>query len=100
MMMNGFYHGWGMGFGWLAGIIFLIVLIWLIVKVTNQTKDGSSNQPRTNSALDILKERYAWKPTCHDDNERQQPEAGQPGADGNEWQHGMTGSMNYPVNRK
>ncbi len=58
-MMNGFYHGWGMGFGWLAGIIFLVVLIWLIVKVTNQTHAGSSNQSVKNSALDILKERYA-----------------------------------------
>ncbi len=56
-MMNGFYHGWGMGFGWLIGVIILIVFVWLIVKVINQS--GTSNQPNKSSALDILKERYA-----------------------------------------
>lgn len=49
--------GIGMGFGWLLGAIVLIVIIWLVVKTINQ----SNNTKRSdhNSALDILKERYA-----------------------------------------
>lgn len=53
--MNGM--GWGMGFGWLIGIVVLVVVIWFISRIVN------SNQERpllpTKSALDILNERYA-----------------------------------------
>ncbi len=48
---------WGMGFGWLIGLIILIILIWLIVKAVN---NGSTSAPQqSKSALEILKERYA-----------------------------------------
>jgi putative membrane protein len=55
--MHGFNgHGWGMGFGWIVGLLVLFVIIWLFVKVVNQ-----NNQTQINSKtpLDILKERYA-----------------------------------------
>jgi len=52
--MNGFNHGWGMGFGWIIGLIVLIAFIWFISKNINQ-----NNQSESKSALDILKERYA-----------------------------------------
>jgi putative membrane protein len=36
-MMNGFgVHGWGMGFFWTIGLIFLVVVIWGIFKTVNQ----------------------------------------------------------------
>ena len=58
MMMYGFGgHGWGMGFGWLIGLIILGIFIWLVVKVINQ--NNSSGSSNNKSALDILKERYA-----------------------------------------
>ena len=50
-------HGWGMGFGWLIGLIILGIFIWLVVKVINQ--NNSSGSSNNKSALDILKERYA-----------------------------------------
>ncbi len=57
-MEHGFgTHGWGMGFGWLIGLIILVIIIWLVVKVVNQ--NNTSNQSHNKSALDILKERYA-----------------------------------------
>jgi len=56
--MHGFDGmSWGMGFGWLIGLVVLIILIWLIVKVVNS--QNPSTQKREKSALDILKESYA-----------------------------------------
>ena len=56
--MHGFgTYGWGMGFGWLIGLVILVLIIWLIVKVGNQ--NITANQSHDKSALDILKERYA-----------------------------------------
>ena len=56
--MHGFSGmGWGMGFGWILGPLVLGVLIWVIVRFVNQSNE--SGRPGGNSALDILKERYA-----------------------------------------
>lgn len=56
-MMNDFgNHGMGMGWGWIIGIILLLVVFWIIVKTLNQSK---VNKVKKNSPLDILKERYA-----------------------------------------
>lgn len=52
--MNG--HGWGMGWGWIIGLLTLIVVIWLIVKLVNQDIQAKDNNK---TPLDILKERYA-----------------------------------------
>jgi len=52
--MNGM--SWGMGIGWIAGLIILVLVIWAITKNVNS---GSSNSSVQKSALDILKERYA-----------------------------------------
>jgi len=36
-MMNGFGgHGWGMGYGWIIGLIVIAVVVWLIVKTMNR----------------------------------------------------------------
>lgn len=57
-MMNGFGgYSWGMGFGWLLGIIILGICIWLFTKMINQA--NKTNPFEHKSALDILKERYA-----------------------------------------
>jgi putative membrane protein len=49
--------GFGMGWGWIIGLIFLVVLIWFIVRTTS--RDQASNQTNNKSALEILKEQYA-----------------------------------------
>jgi putative membrane protein len=50
------FHWWGMGFGWLFGLGLIIVFIWLIIRVMNH---DSFYRGHRNSALDVLKERYA-----------------------------------------
>jgi len=54
-MMNQFGHGWGMGFGWLIGLVLIILIVAFIVRSTqNRQRNESSQTP-----LDILRERYA-----------------------------------------
>ena len=57
-MMGGFGgHGWGMGFGWIIGLLLLAAIIWIIVKSVNQNSNAHNSVSK--SAIDILKERYA-----------------------------------------
>ena len=51
------WHGWGMGFGWIFGMIFLVLLIWIIVRLATQNQFYGHES--RNKAIDILKERYA-----------------------------------------
>jgi putative membrane protein len=50
------WHGFGGGMMWIFWILILIALVWFVVFATRQTGDS---QKRENSALEILKERYA-----------------------------------------
>lgn len=38
--MDGMNNSWGMGYGygWIIGLIVLVVFIWLLVKVVNKNK--------------------------------------------------------------
>jgi putative membrane protein len=57
-MMHGFNGmGFGMGWAWITGFVILGVIIWIVVKAANQK--SPSGPTDTQSALDILKERYA-----------------------------------------
>jgi len=58
-MMDGFNNNWGMGFGfgWVIGLIILVLLIWLVVKVVSQ--NHKLEKPDIKTPLDILKDRYA-----------------------------------------
>ncbi len=49
-------HGWGMGWGWIIGLLLIVAVIWFIFRMANQNKSGSESGK---SPLDILKERYA-----------------------------------------
>ncbi|MCF8235656.1 MAG: SHOCT domain-containing protein [Bacteroidales bacterium] len=54
-MMDGFGHGWGMGWWWIIGILLLALIVWLIVRSANSRNTSTKEK----SSLDILKDRYA-----------------------------------------
>ncbi|MBI3993730.1 MAG: SHOCT domain-containing protein [Candidatus Lambdaproteobacteria bacterium] len=54
MMGNFGGWGWGMGFGWLIPLVIIGLVVWAVVTAT---RSGQSH--RGDSALGILKERYA-----------------------------------------
>ena len=49
-------HVWGMGWGWIIGLILLIAIIWIVVRMLKQNNQFQGNNK---TPLDILKERYA-----------------------------------------
>ncbi|MBN2481539.1 MAG: SHOCT domain-containing protein [Bacteroidales bacterium] len=56
-MLYNMHYGWGMGWGWIVGLIILVAVIWFAAKAFNSNR--TTNLSRQKSALDILKERYA-----------------------------------------
>ncbi|HBG92183.1 MAG: electron transporter RnfE [Nitrospirae bacterium GWF2_44_13] len=57
-MMQWSNYGWGIGFGWLFMIIFLILIILGIVYLVKLIV-GREKRTTGETALDILKKRYA-----------------------------------------
>ena len=60
MMWDGFGYGMGWGVGILMFLFWALVIgliIWLVVSISRH--NGGVMQNRSNSALEILKERYA-----------------------------------------
>lgn len=55
-MMDGIGHGLGMGWWWIIGITILVAVIWVIVNRTNQQRSLQKNEQ---SAIDVLRDRYA-----------------------------------------
>jgi len=66
-MMDGMNNFWGMGYGWIIGLIVLVVIVGLVVNAIKQKKN--SNRPKYNSPLDILKTRYAKGEISRDEYE-------------------------------
>jgi len=56
-MMVGLNQGLEMGWGWIIGLIVLVIIIWIIVRALSRKK--TPKLPNNRSPLDILKERYA-----------------------------------------
>ena len=54
-MMDGMFGG--MWFGWIFWIFLLVVIIWVVFQFLN--KNQSSPNIKSESAIDILKKRYA-----------------------------------------
>ena len=52
---NGFGMGWGMGFGWLFILIIVVGAIWFF----NRSARGNEELTNQNTAIEILKKRYA-----------------------------------------
>jgi putative membrane protein len=58
-MMPG-YWGWGgMWIGWIIWLVIIAAIIWVVVSLIGRSKRGEENVHPTESALDILKKRYA-----------------------------------------
>jgi len=57
-MYDGHWFGFGGGFMWIIWILFIVAVIWII---RSAASSGSSNPPPATreSALEILKARYA-----------------------------------------
>ncbi len=59
--------GWGMGFGWLFMFLFWAVVIAAIVFLVRNLAAGSGRQERGDTALEILKKRYARGELSHEE---------------------------------
>jgi len=56
MFHDGFMGG--MWYGWIISVIIIVFIVWLIVNQLNKNKQDSQI-PQSDSALEILKKRYA-----------------------------------------
>jgi len=52
-------YGWGMGFGWIFMIVFWALVILGVIYFVRLYAGGSKNSKSEESAIDILKKRYA-----------------------------------------
>jgi len=52
-------YGWGMGFGWIFMILFWALVIMGIVFLIKLVSGGEKAEKKEETALDILKKRYA-----------------------------------------
>jgi putative membrane protein len=73
-MMHWDGYGWGMGFGWVFMILFWLLLIagivLLIRWIQSQGEKKEQGTQSSETALDILKKRYARGEITHDEYER------------------------------
>jgi putative membrane protein len=51
--------GWGFGFYWIWLLIIIVAIFWVIKSIFNNKQNHYSNIYEDNSALEILKKKYA-----------------------------------------
>lgn len=56
MFHDGFMGG--MCYGWIIGIVIIVFIVWLLINQSNKNKQDFQ-LPKSDSALEILKIRYA-----------------------------------------
>ena len=52
-------YGWGMGFGWIFMVAFWALVILGVIYLVKLLAGGTKSNTNNESALDILKKRYA-----------------------------------------
>jgi putative membrane protein len=57
--MHNMDYGWGMGFGWVFMVAFWAIVILGVIYLVKLLLGGSKCSKSNESALDILKKRYA-----------------------------------------
>lgn len=62
--------GWGMGFGWAFMVLFWIIVIAVIVFIVKAVTGGEKSRREEESAVDILKKRYAKGEISKEDFDR------------------------------
>lgn len=62
--------GWGMGFGWVFMVLFSIIVIAVIVFIVKAVTAGERRKEGSESAIDILKRRYAKGEISKEDFDR------------------------------
>ncbi len=62
--------GWGMGFGWAFMVLFWIIVIAVIVFIVKAVTGGEKSRREEESAVDILKKRYARGEISKEDFDR------------------------------
>lgn len=55
----GWGWSWGIGFGWLFMVVFWVLVILGIAYLIQKVAGGTKKEDQVESALDILKKRYA-----------------------------------------
>jgi putative membrane protein len=70
---GGLGYGLGFGFGWLVMLVFWGLIIWAIIALVRSATNNNvdrKDQHKTDTALEILKERYAKGEITKEDFER------------------------------
>lgn len=74
MMHGDGYYGWGMGFGWILMVFFWVVVlagsVLLVRWVASYGEKKGQGTAATETALDILKKRYARGEITREEYER------------------------------
>jgi putative membrane protein len=66
------FHNWfwgGIGFSWLFWIAIIVLIFWLILNHGNKNREEYF-PPKNESAIDILKKRYAKGEISHEEYEK------------------------------
>ncbi len=69
-MMQWGNYGWGMGFGWIFMIIFWTLVILGIAYIVRSLSGKAGQSGKEESAIDILKKRYAKGEIAKEEFER------------------------------
>lgn len=59
MCGNEWVMGWSMGFGWLWGLVIIVLIIWGVKTFAGNNRNSYTNSGKEESALEILKKLYA-----------------------------------------
>lgn len=58
-MMDGMWGWGGMWFGWIFWLVLIGLIIWGVKTLAGQNRSQNSDRPPQESAMDILKKRFA-----------------------------------------